>query len=238
MIHIFMNYKRAITMTALGVVAVFAIVSFTGFVTTDIAGLTVSVQPSKMVFVQNVTTTALFEFRDGSELVPIQQFTQTGGYGTTTLSSGTAKKPAEESSETTGRSKPSFTMEKVLGGTPYLYAAADETQKYFASSGFEYDYKYFDVTVYLANGGDVLRAFEYRDCQVINYNVATRSDNEEGYTGKGFVIVDQYSFECKGYTPLNPAMEKIRLDEIPNATNSISSGDLKNTDQWAQEFRK
>ena len=212
-----------------------ALATIAGLGIVDIEALTVSLQPSKMVFVENVTTTALFEFRDGSEMVPIQQFSQTGGYGTTTLSSGTAKSKSQESSETTGRSKPSFTMEKLVGGTPYLYEAADQTQKYFASSGFEYDYKFFDVTVYLAKGGDVLRSFEYRDCQVTNYVVATRSDNEEGYTGKGFVLVDQFSFECKGYTPINPEM--IKMNHVEKA-KMISSNDLKNTDQWAPEFRK
>jgi hypothetical protein len=212
-----------------------ALATIAGLGIVDIEALTVSVQPSKMVFVENVTTTALFEFRDGSEMVPIQQFSQTGGYGTTTLSSGTAKSKSQESSETTGRSKPSFTMEKLVGGTPYLYEAADQTQKYFASSGFEYDYKFFDVTVYLAKGGDVLRSFEYRDCQVTNYVVATRSDNEEGYTGKGFVLVDQFNFECKGYTPINPEM--IKMNHVEKA-KMISSNDLKNTDQWAPEFRK
>jgi hypothetical protein len=212
-----------------------ALATIAGLGIVDIEALTVSLQPSKMVFVENVTTTALFEFRDGSEMVPIQQFSQTGGYGTTTLSSGTAKSKSQESSETTGRSKPSFTMEKLVGGTPYLYEAADQTQKYFASSGFEYDYKFFDVTVYLAKGGDVLRSFEYRDCQVTNYVVATRSDNEEGYTGKGFVLVDQFNFECKGYTPINPEM--IKMNHVEKA-KMISSNDLKNTDQWAPEFRK
>ena len=212
-----------------------ALATIAGLGIVDIEALTVSVQPSKMVFVENVTTTALFEFRDGSEMVPIQQFSQTGGYGTTTISSGTAKSKSQESSETTRRSTPSFTMEKVLGGTPYLYAAADETQKYFASSGFEYDYKYFDVTVYLAKDGDVLRSFEYRDCQVTNYSVATRSDNEEGYTGKGFVIVDQFSFECKGYAPHNPAMEKMNVSEQAKTT---SSSDLKSTDTWEPGFKK
>ena len=212
-----------------------ALATIAGLGIVDIEALTVSIQPSKMVFVENVTTTALFEFRDGSEMVPIQQFSQTGGYGTTTLSSGTAKSKSQESSETTGRSKPSFTMEKLVGGTPYLYAAADETQKYFASSGFEYDYKFFDVTVYLAKDGDVLRSFEYRDCQITNYVVTTRSDNEEGYTGKGFVLVDQFSFECKGYTPQNPAMEKLNVSEHAKTT---SSSDLKSTETWEPGFKK
>jgi hypothetical protein len=227
--------KKQLSIFAIGIaISLVAIAVIVGHGISNIEGITVSLQPSKMVFVENVTTTALFEFRDGTEMIPIQQFSQIGGYGTTTLSTGTAKKPSEESSETTGRSKPAFTMEKLVGGTPYLYEAADETQKYFSSSGFEYDYKFFDVTVYLAKGGDVLRAFEYRDCQVTNYVVTTRSDNEEGYTGKGFVLVDQFSFECKGYTPQNPAMDK--LNQIEHA-KTTSTTDLKSTDQWEPGFK-
>ena len=229
-----MRHKTIITITAISI-AILTISSFTGFGIPDIEGIVVSLQPSKMVFVEDTSVTAVFEFRDGTEMSAIQQFTQTGGYGTTTYSSGTAKSKSQESSETTGRSKPAFTMEKIVGGTPYLYEAADETQKYFASSGFEYDYKYFDVTVYLAKGGDVLRAFEYRDCQVTNYVVTTRSDNEEGYTGKGFVLVDQFSFECKGYTPMNPAMDKMNTKEQAKTTSSL---DLKSTDQWEPGFKK
>ena len=227
--------KKQLSIFAIGMaISLVAIAVIADHGISNIEGITVSLQPSKMVFVENVTTTALFEFRDGTEMIPIQQFSQIGGYGTTTLSTGTAKKPSEESSETTGRSKPAFTMEKLVGGTPYLYEAADETQKYFSSSGFEYDYKFFDVTVYLAKGGDVLRAFEYRDCQVTNYVVTTRSDNEEGYTGKGFVLVDQFSFECKGYTPQNPAMDK--LNQIEHA-KTTSTTDLKSTDQWEPGFK-
>ena len=229
-----MNYKNAKTMTALCVVAGFAIASFAGFGIPAIEAIVVSIQPSKMVFVEDVTTTAVFQFRDGTEILPVQQFSQVGGYGTTTISTGTAKKPTQESSETTGRSKPAFTLEKVVGGSPYLYEAADETQKYFASSGFEYDYKFFDVTIYLAKSGDVLRAFEYHDCQVVNYQVVTRSDNEEGYTGKGFVLVDQYSFECKGYQPQNPAFDKLNVSTQAKTT---SSSDLKSTDQWSEGFK-
>jgi len=90
------------------------------------------------------------------------------------------------------------------------------------------------VTVYLAKGGDVLRAFEYRDCTVVNYTVATRSDNEEGYTGKGFVLVDQFTFECKGYTPQNPLWDKMTQTEQAKTTSSL---DLKSTDQWSEGFK-
>ena len=221
-------------MTALGVIAILAIASVTGFGIPNTEGITTPSQPAKMVFVEDTSVTAVFDFRDGTEISAIQQYTQTGGYGTTTYTSGTAKSKSQESSETTGRSKPAFTLEKIVGGTPYLYEAADETQKYFASSGFEYDYKFFDVTVYLAKGGEVLRAFEYRDCTVVNYSVTTKSDNEEGYTGKGFVLVDQFSFECKGYTPENPQWDKLNNKEQAKTTSSL---DLKSTDQWSAGFK-
>ena len=217
-------------MTILSLITVIVIVSFTNFEMTD--AQKAAVQPEKFMFVEKITTTALFEFRDGTELVPIQIFSQTGGFGTTTLSQA-IEKTQLTSSEVTGRSKPSFTMEKILGGTPYLYEAADEAQKYALNAGFEYPYKSFDVTVFLAADGDVLRSFEYHDCQVKSYGVVTRADNEEGYTGKGFAIVDQFTFECVGYKPLNPAMDKLKFVE---KAKTISSSDLRSTDSWGPNF--
>jgi hypothetical protein len=223
-----LSYKTIITITA---IAVITLATFAELGIDNILAESKD-QPKKFVFVENTTTTALFEFRDGSELVPIQQFVQTAGFGAKSLVS--VDDPKADSGAS-GRANPSFTMEKIVGGTPYLYAATDQTQQYYTSSGFEYPYKFFDVTVFLAQGGDVLRSFEYRDCQVTNYLVNTRSDNEEGYTGKGFVLVDQFSFECKGYTPINPQM--VKMNHVEKA-KMISSNDLKNTDQWAPEFRK
>jgi hypothetical protein len=235
-----MNYKNAITMTTLSVIAVFAITSFAGFEISDIDAVPAAVQPSKYVFVEGISPTAEFKFRDGTEITPIQLFTQVGGFGTATQEatyrsgqSNGVSGVLNDGGEKTGRSKPAFTLEKNVGGTPYLYHAADEAQKYILNTGFEYQYKFFDVTVYFTAGGDTLRAFEYRDCQVKSYAVTTRSDNEEGYTGKGFVYVDQFTMECDGYTPLNPAMEKMNTKE---KAKTISSSDLKSTDKWEPGF--
>lgn len=234
-----MNYKNAITVTSLSMIAVFAIVSFSGFSIPDAIAQTtqtivVAIQPSKMVFVENVSTTAKFTFRDATETTAFQQFSQTGGFGTTTVdATGRTKNDANDK---TGRTKPAFTLEKVMGGTPYLYEAADEAQLHILSNAVEFPYKYFDVTVYLANGStksDVIRAFEYHDCRVTNYVATTRSDNEEGYTGKGFVLVDQFAFECDGYKPLNPSWDK--LQNVDHA-KTISSSDLRSTDKWDPGF--
>ncbi|MCE9617334.1 MAG: hypothetical protein K8Q88_03085 [Nitrosarchaeum sp.] len=233
-----MNYKNAITMTTLSVIAVFAIASFAGFEIADTDAAPAAVQPAKYVFVEGTTISAEFTFRDGTELSPFQLFTQTGGFGTTTLeatssTSGSSVGAQDDGGERTSRAKPSFTLEKNVGGTPYLYQAADEAQKYQFSSGFEYQYKFFDVDVFLTAGGDTLRAFEYKNCKVTSYAVTTRSDNEEGYTGKGIVYVDQYTFECDGYKPLNPAMDKMHTTEH---AKTISSSDLKSTDKWEPGF--
>ena len=233
-----MNYKNAITMTTLSVIAVFTITSFVGFEIADTDAAPAAVQPAKYVFVEGITTSAEFTFRDGTELTPFQVFTQTGGFGTTTqeatLRAQTGSNIAQQDGgERTGRTKPAFTLEKNVGGTPYLYAAADAAQKYIFSGGFEYSYKFFDVTVFLTAGGDTLRSFEYRDCQIKNYVVTTRLDNEEGYTGKGIVYVDQFTFECDGYAPLNPLMDKMQVRE---RAKTISSSDLKSTDKWEPGF--
>ena len=227
-----MNYKNAITVTTLSVIVIFAIISFADFGLVNTDAIPAAVQPSKYVFVEGITPTVQFTFRDGIEITPVQQFSQTAGFGTATLEVAKLAKSGD-SSERTGRAKPAFTLEKNVGGTPYLYQAADEAQKYIINAGFEYPYKFFDVTVYLSSSGDVLRAFEYKNCQVKSYAVATRSDNEEGYTGKGFVLVDQFGFECDGYTPLNPAMDKLSVTE---KAKTISSSDLKSTDKWEPGF--
>ena len=242
-----MNHKNAITMTTLSVIAIFAIISVTLFSIPDAIAqstqmINIAIQPSKMVFVENVITTAEFTFRDGIEVTPIQIFSQTGGFGTTTTEAtyrgtGTgfsATNTSTDGGEKTGRSKPSFTLEKVVGGTPYLYEAADQAQTYINSGGFEYSYKFFDVMINLTAGGEILRSFQYTDCQIKNYVVTTRSDNEEGYTGKGFVLVDQLTLECDGYQPLNPAMDKLNVVEH---AKTISSSDLRSTDKWSSGFK-
>ena len=210
-----MNHKNAITMTTLSVIAVFTIASFVGFKLVDTDAATMAVQPEKFVFVEKVSTTALFEFKEGSESMPIQQFTQTSGFA---------------SKSKNARQTPTFTLEKIVGSTPYLYAAADEA---FANVSGEYPTKDFTVTIFLAAGGDAYRSFAYENCIVTNYVVATRSDNEEGYTGKGFAVVDQFTIECRGYEPLNPIMDKMNVVET---AKTISSSDLNKKNQWGSEF--
>jgi hypothetical protein len=226
-----MTYKNTITVTAISIIAVFAVTSFVNFDEFYADAQKTATQPSKFVFVENISTTMNFKFRDGEELMPVQQFTQTGGFGTKELKG--ADDPRAPTG-VTGRSKPAFTMEKIVGETPLLYKAADERQLRALASTLEYSWKSFDVDVVIGNGDYILREFSYRDCQVVNYNVATRSDNEEGYTGKGYAIVDQFTFECDGYTPLNPLYDL--MNKVPKA-NTASSSILKGTTTWGPGFK-
>lgn len=130
-----MNSKNTITMTTLSVIAIFAITFFTGMEVIDIDALTVAEQPEKFVFVEKISTTAIFSFRDGTEIIPIQQFSQTGGFGTTTFDATSRSK--NSGNDVTGRKIPSFTVEKITGGTPLLYQAADDAQKYTLNAGMQ-----------------------------------------------------------------------------------------------------
>lgn len=220
-------------MTTLSVIAIFAVASFVGFQIADTDAAPAALQPSKLVFAEDVSATAEFKFRDATELVPVTYFIQTAGFGTTTLNQDDDPRAP---SGVTGRSKPTFTLEKSVSATPYLYEAADQAQKYMLNAGMEHPYKLFDVTVYLTAKGDEFRTFEYRDCQMTSYVVTTRADNEEPYSGKTvFAIVDQFTFECGGYKPLNPIMNKM---SISDKAKTISSSDLKSTDKWESGFFK
>ena len=224
-------------MTTLCVIAVYAITSLSiaGLPNTDAS---TAVQPEKFVFVEKVTPTAVFQFKDGTEMMPIQQFTQTAGFGTTTVDIPfghfSSKAVPPDDNLITQKAKPAFTLEKIASATPYLYKASDEAQKYQTNDGFNYSYKFFDVKIFLTDAnGKEFRTFDYSDCKVISYNVVTRSDNEEGYTGKGFAIVEQYSFECNGYIPNNPVMDTMNTKD---SAKTISSNDLKSTDKWEPGF--
>lgn len=187
-----MKTSQRTTIVAFSIVAALSIATITGFQVSGITAQEVQKNPYKTA--EDIRTTLVFKFREGTELVPVQVFMQKSGFG----------------GNTAFRNNPVFEIQKVPGDTPYLYEAADESQKYRGRGGFEYQYKFFDVEVLLAKGGNVIRQFNYQDCTVVNYRVDTLSDKEEAYFGKGFAIIDQFEFECSGYKPNNPIYDKIK----------------------------
>lgn len=212
-----MKTSQRTTIVAFSVVAALSIAAITGFQVLGITAQEVQKNPYKTA--EDIRTTLVFKFREGTELVPVQVFMQKSGFG----------------GSTAFRDNPVFEIQKVPGDTPYLYEAADKSQKYRGRGGFEYQYKFFDVEVLLAKGGNVIRQFNYQDCTVVNYKVDTLSDKEEAYFGKGFAIIDQFKFECSGYKPNNPIYDKMKNNQAK--ANTTSSKDIKHTDQWPEQMK-
>jgi len=123
---------------------------------------------------------------------------------------------------------PAFKLEGVMDfDRPHLYEAAEMT--YLRGIGYtQHNYGQFDVDVYLHKDGQTLRHFKYTNCNVSNYKVVTLFDKEEGWTtSKGFATIDEFEFECSGYSPNNSLMDLMKTNGYH--ANTESSLDLRNT---------
>lgn len=153
------------------------------------------------IFAEGVTPVATFKFRDATATYEFQAFSQLAGFG----------------SGIRGNT-PEFTLQRIVGDTPYLYEAVDQTHRYSTRSALDFSYKEFDATVSMMQAGKPIRIFEYQRCSIIGYKVVTEFDKEEGYTtgGKtGFAVIDQYTFSCAGFQPTNPLYEEMLKPKPP-----------------------
>jgi hypothetical protein len=154
------------------------------------------------VFGEGVYPQATFGFRDGAVTYDFQIYDTTNNLFSQNSAGGLGKQVA-----------PEFTLARIVGDTPYLHEAVDQTFEYGGKvSGFDYPYKEFDVMVNMVQAGESVRSMEYSDCSVTNYKINTRTDNEEGYVtgGKtGFALVETYTFVCTGFTPHSPLYDQL-----------------------------
>jgi hypothetical protein len=131
---------------------------------------------------------------------------------------------------------PAFKLEGVMDfDRPHLYEAADMA---FLRGVDNTQHKYgqFDVDVYLHKDGQTLRHFKYTDCSVSDYKVVTLFDKEEGWTtSKGFATIDEFEFECSGYSPNNPLIDLMKTNGYH--ADTISSLDLRDTQTWSELYR-
>ena len=136
-------------------------------------------------FVAGIHSEITFEFRDGVETVDFPVFSVTSdiveNVGTT------------------------FQVEGVVGDTPLLHKALDESfvhrlSRLTAGSSFEYDYRFFDATVNVKQNDVILKTLQYRHCEIIDYGITTLSDDYESYmaSNTGFAVVDRIDFQCGG----------------------------------------
>jgi len=131
---------------------------------------------------------------------------------------------------------PAFKLEGVMDfDRPYLYEAVDMAFER-GMSNVQHSYAQFDVDVYLHKDGTTLRHFKYSDCSVSDYKVVTLFDKEEGWTtSKGFAIIDEFEFECSGYSPNNPLMDLMKTNGY--SAETTSSLDLRDTQTWSDLFK-
>ncbi len=154
------------------------------------------------VFGEGVYPQATFNFRSGTVTYDFQLYDMTNNLFGTTANGFTSTRTIS----------PEFTLVKVVGDTPYLHKAVDQTFENGGRTISEYDYKMFDVTIEMIQAEKSLRTIEYKDCSITNYKINTRTDNEEGYTtgGKtGFAVVETYTFACNGFSLKSPLYDEI-----------------------------
>lgn len=232
---------QQLTLLAVSITAIMVV----GSIGLQYVQITAEEKKSKFEMADGVTVTGVFTFRDGMEIIDIQTFNQEGGFGIESRSaSGDDGDPStvDGTSTFTKRQAPQFIIEKIPGGSPHLYAAADESWFYGGRTiPVEYNYKYFDVDVIVARGGDVIRTFEYNKCTVTGYEVETYSDKEEAYMGKGFAVIDRFAVECDGYVPQNSELQMIEYNENmqkKNGMSTVSSKQLKQPfETWSDNFK-
>lgn len=219
---------QQLTLLAVSITAIMVV----GSIGLQYVQITAEEKKSKFEMADGVTVTGVFTFRDGTEIVDIQTFNQEGGFAT------------QDSDAFNGatREPPVFHIEKIPGGSPLLYQAADEAWFYGGRAiPQDYDYKYFDVSIIIARGGDLLRTFNYKQCTVESYAVETYSDKEEAYMGKGFAVIDTIDILCDGYQPQNSELQMIEYNETmqkKNGMNTVSSKQLKQPfETWSDNFK-
>lgn len=166
-------------------------------------------EEKKSTSVNDVELHAIFYFRERNEVVDTFKLFDT-------LSSGFDRTKSLN-----------FKLEGIVGGDkPMLYKAVDTTFNHGRNQNHEYSE--FDVDVIFQHKGQPYRQLTYSDCQVKNYNIFTEFDKDKNYNGNSkWAYVDKFEFECRGFTPVNPAYEYMLKMENKQKTAEA----LKNLDR-------
>ena len=141
--------------------------------------------------------------------------------------------PVFNQQDVLSKSYPTFQLKGMVGDYPLLYKQVDRAARFNQVSGISPVDELFDVDVNLKDGDEVLRAFSYSGCRIIDYVVATQQGNEESFFF-WFALENTFEFECLGYHPKNPVYDE--MFETDKA-DSISSLDLRDTDTWGPKFK-
>ncbi len=184
--------------------------------THDTQILAEELEKKKYTTANEIEIHAVFEFREGIEETDgFQVYKQMGGF--------------DKMSET-----PEFKLEGVVSSDKVmLYEAADMFQQRSNSPTAQHNFSEFDADIYLHQNGVTLRHFTYADCKITEYKVDTFFDKEEGWTtSKGFAIVDEFEFTCRGYDQNNPLYDLMKTNGYQVSTQSSLDLD-NNIETWA-----
>jgi hypothetical protein len=145
-------------------------------------------------YAEDVRTFVTFQYDNGIERIEFPVFETTNGFGE-------------------GDTTPEFKVEGVLGSYPLLNDAIGKSRKVSGlDSTFNTDFnaKVEFIQGTLLDGETLLRTINYKGCIVDSSKITTQYDKEEGFTGKrGFAIVQQTDFTCKGMNPINPGYDQL-----------------------------
>ncbi len=172
-------------------------------------------------FANNMTTSVTFMFENGIEKIEFPVFNLVSGY-------------AESSDNVVAE----FQVEGVLDYYPLLYQTIDKSRQVSGlSTASNVD---FDALVEFTNGESVYRGFDFSSCRISDAQITTKTDKEEGFTGKsGFAIVHQLTFTCSGIQGVNMHYDELRGDvpiwKTPHLTNDYAEP-IQNTGKGLSAF--
>ena len=207
LISLMQKFEKIVVITLIVTVSL-AILSIEGYSLNEIIAQEAG-EDKGYNFAEDTVITGIFTFSDGSEISKFEVFRQISGF-----------KAREEFI---------FKLEKIVGSTPLLHKEADYAFLYRNSPAEIQDRTDLNIKIVISQGSEQKRAFEYVDCNVSDYSVFTKTDNEEGWTlvrNSGFAVVDQFEFVCKNLEPLNPILENMMSNK--DEADTESSMDYQN----------
>jgi hypothetical protein len=174
-----MNTKNAIMTTTLSVIAVLAITSVT---TLDMA---FAEDNTEYKMADDIHAILTFTFKDGVETQEFPIFNMDDNF-------------------VANAGSPGFSVQGVVGNTPYLHKALDEAFVHKQNPSYEWNYQLFEVDVDYVKNGETVKTLSYHHCYVKDYKVETLTASYESYlsSSSGFAIIDDIDFQCAGVNPI------------------------------------
>ena len=182
---------------------------------------------------KGLSAVATFTTNTGVEMIEFSMFKQSDVLTITenvNNENGNTSVAAEKFTRKT--TYPTLELRGIVGDYPMLYDFVDKNRKIQGVGGTS-NKDLADIDIRITSGDEMIRGFNFVHCRAIDYTVETDPNSEESYTKNQFALENIFDFECQGYHPNNPAYDAMfNVDK----SNTPSSSDLRNTDQWGPGF--